>query len=66
MVWITPTERILLEEEVDEEDEHEGGSGRGEGATKKEDVGREWDDMTNLGRTKIPAQIDRSRSGIKA
>ena len=33
---------------MDEEDEDEGGSGRGEGATKEEDVGREWEDNTNL------------------
>ena len=53
MVWIALTERILLEEEMDEEDEEdedEGGSGRGEGVTKEDDVGWEWKDITNLGK----------------
>ena len=69
MVWIAPTERILLKEEVDEEEEEveqEGGSGRGDRAAEEEDVGREWEDMTNLGQAKKATQIDYSRLGIGA
>ena len=33
---------------------------------KKEDVGREWEDITNLRRTKEATQLENSRSGLGA
>jgi len=69
MVLIAPTDKIWVEEEADEEDEEdkdEGGSVRGEGVVEEEEVGREREDITNLGRTTKEAQVGESRSGFRA